>query len=94
MLCHTTKFPTEQILAGKLSSEENRNAPLLPASRLDLFESLIGQAALTSHYYNILLQDESSDYWKDIPVAHIHIAGRDYLRDQAFLYVQKLQRVG
>lgn len=94
MLCHTTRFPTEQIQAGKLSSEENHNAPLLPASRLHLFESLIGEAALTSQYYNILVHDESPDYWKDIPVAHVHIAGRDSLRDQAFLYVQKLERVG
>lgn len=93
LLCHTSRFPTELIKPGKLSSEENKDAPILPADRLALFEDLIGDAARDSRYYNVLLEDEALGHCRDLPPAHLHIAGRDIFRDQGFLYVEKLKRL-
>ncbi|KEF55596.1 uncharacterized protein A1O9_08346 [Exophiala aquamarina CBS 119918] len=92
VLCHSANFPAHLILPGKGSYEENRLAPLLPVTRLDLFESLLGENASTDRLYNVLLLEDES--LKGSPTTHFQIAGRDILRDQSFLFMDKLQRLG
>lgn len=90
VLCHTANFPHELISAGRSSYYENKDAPILPASRMKLFEDLLGKNALEDPEYNLLLKVD--DDLKGLPPTHFHIAGRDILRDQAFLFMQKLDR--
>jgi hypothetical protein len=92
VLSHSANFPVELIMPGKGSYEENRFAPILPIAVLDLFESLLGENAKTDRLYNILL--EQDEHLKDSPTTHFQIAGRDILRDQSFLFMSKLQRLG
>lgn len=92
VLSHSANFPVDLILPGKGSYEENRFAPLLPIARLDLFESLLGEEAKKDRFYNLLLEPDKN--LRDSPPTHFHIAGRDILRDQSFLFMAKLQRLG
>ncbi|KAK5059798.1 hypothetical protein LTR84_009681 [Exophiala bonariae] len=92
VLSHSANFPVDLILPGKGSYEENRFAPLLPTARLDLFESLLGEEAKADRLYNILLEPDEN--LRGSPPTHFHIAGRDILRDQSFLFMAKLQRLG
>lgn len=92
VLSHSANFPVDLIAPGKGSYEENRFAPILPITTLDLFESLLGENAKTDRLYNILLEED--EHLKGSPTTHFHIAGRDILRDQSFLFMSKLQRLG
>ncbi|KIX03813.1 uncharacterized protein Z518_07366 [Rhinocladiella mackenziei CBS 650.93] len=86
------RFPRDLIAPGKTSYDENQRAPILPRTRMDLFEHLVGEDAISDRLFNILcMKDEDL---AGSPPTHFHIAGRDILRDHAFLLKSKLERVG
>ncbi len=92
MLCHSARFPRDLIVEGKTSYDENQYAPVLPHTLMHLFEDLLGPKAVTDRLCNVLCMDDSELVGS--PRAHFHIAGRDFLRDQAFLMNDTLKRAG
>lgn len=92
LLCHSSVFPSGLIAPGKSSYEENANAPILPLSRMELFETLLGPEAINDRYYNLVLTPDEDV--RGLPPAHFMIAGRDILRDEGLLYMEKLKSVG
>ena len=91
-LCHSSRFPNELIAPGKGSYEECQNGPGLTATRSEFYQSLAGEKAKTDRLYSPLIVEDEA--WKGAPPTHFQIAGRDILRDHAFLFMQKLERVG
>ena len=85
-------FPYELIAPGKSSLETMEFAPILNKERLELFGSLLKVPDPKDRYYSpLLVPDEEV---KGLPPAHFVICGMDPLRDDAFLYMEKLKRVG
>ncbi|RDL29588.1 uncharacterized protein BP5553_10707 [Venustampulla echinocandica] len=91
-VCHTSVFPADLIAPGKGSFEENIDAPILPATRIDFFNKLLDVKDPTERYYSVLLAPEAD--LAGLPAAYFLVAGRDPLRDEALLYEAKLKRAG
>jgi len=92
--CFATRVysPVVSLHQASCRMKKNPNAPILPLSRMELFETLLGTEAINDRYYNLVLT--SDEDVKGLPPAHFMVAGRDVLRDEGLLYMEKLKRVG
>jgi acetyl esterase/lipase len=89
---HTDAFPKELIATGKLSYDENADAPILPLSTIKFFNELLDVKDTKDRYYSVLLAPDED--LAEFPSTHFLVAGRDPLRDEALLFEEKIRRAG
>ncbi|EXJ78131.1 hypothetical protein A1O3_09292 [Capronia epimyces CBS 606.96] len=88
------KLAPVNLLASKEVSayHQCRDAPVLPASSMALFQALLRQENPTDNYIQVSKDEEWA--FKGMPKTAILVAGMDPLRDEALLYGQELEKRG
>jgi acetyl esterase/lipase len=85
--------PIDLLASKEVSSyHQCRDAPVLPASSMALFQALLRQETPTDDY--IRVSKENEEAFKGMPKTAILVAGMDPLRDEALLYGQTLEGRG
>ncbi|KKP07807.1 hypothetical protein THAR02_00015 [Trichoderma harzianum] len=92
-LCLPEKFPVEEILPGKASPTQCRDAALLPQSWVVKYADMLDtpESHGDNPVINPLLFDEQ--VVTSLPPSHIMVCGDDPLRDHGMLMKQKLDRL-
>lgn len=80
------------LLASKeiSSYEQCKDAPVLPASSMALFQALLQQEHLKDEY--IQVSEDEEKFFKGMPKSAFLVAGMDPLRDEALLYAEALEK--
>jgi acetyl esterase/lipase len=91
-LIHIDNYPFDLFTSRKVSAKvQNKDAPVIPAARLELFSSLL-EAGPTERLLNIpLLSDDELRGW---PKTAMLVAGADPLRDDGLIFSKKLESLG
>tara|TARA_R110002003_G_scaffold143_17_gene13323 strand:+ start:6416 stop:6775 length:360 start_codon:yes stop_codon:yes gene_type:complete len=88
-LIHIDNYPFQLFKSRKVSAKiQNKDAPVIPLERLELFSNLLG-ADSTERLLNIpLLPDEELRGW---PKTAILVADADPLRDDGLIFAKRLE---
>lgn len=91
-LIHIDNYPFHLFRSREVSAKiQNRDAPVIPAERLQLFSDLL-RADKTDRLLNIpLLTNDELEGW---PKTAFLIAGADPLRDDGLIFAQRLKKLG
>lgn len=92
-LVHPDTYEYSQLESPEVSSYvQCRDAPVLPKQQADLFTNLLAVDEPSSE--ELFVGHARDEEVRGLPKTAFLIAGRDMLRDEAFLYEEKLRRNG
>ncbi|KAH7071563.1 Alpha/Beta hydrolase protein [Paraphoma chrysanthemicola] len=91
-LIHIDNYPFDLFTSCEVSAKvQNKDAPVIPAARLELFSNLLG-AVPTERLLNIPLL--SNDELRGWPRTAMLVAGADPLRDDGLIFSKRLESLG